>query len=98
MVWSLILVCSRCSEASSKEEIFAKSKYLVEIEVEASFATNATICALQEGWRLFSWLGFSKKAMCTTKVSCLGSIAGVANSFFPTNLTRLVVKRASSIV
>ena len=49
MVQSLIPVYSGSSEASSREKISAKSEYSVDIKVGALFATNAAICALQEG-------------------------------------------------
>ena len=98
MAWSLIPVCSGSSEASSGEKTSAKSEYSVGIEVGASFATNAAICALREGCTSPSWLGLSREATWTTKVSCPGSRAAAANSFFPTGLTHLVRGKTSSIV
>ena len=49
-------MCSESFKASSGEKTSAKSEYLVEIEVEASFATNAAIYALQEGWTSPFWV------------------------------------------
>ena len=46
MAWSLMLVYSENFEVSSREKTFAKSEYLMAIEVEALFATNAAICGL----------------------------------------------------
>ena len=91
---------SGSSEASSGEKTFEKSKYLLGIEVKASFATNAAICALREGLTSSSWvlLGLSRETIWTTKISYPGSRAGAANSFFPISLAHLVVGKASSKV
>ena len=98
MAWSLIPVCLRSSKASSGKKTSAKSKYVVGIEVRVSFATNAAICALQEGWTSHFWLEFSRKATWTTKVTCSGSRAAAAKSFFPTSSNYLVVRSASLMV
>ena len=96
----LIPVYWRSSKASSGEKISAKSKYLVGIEMGASFATNIAIFAWQKGWTLPSWvlLGLSREVMWITKVLCARSKAATANSFFPTSSTRLVVRRAFLMV
>ena len=47
-------MCLESSEASSEEKTFAKSEYLIDIEVESLSATRAAICALQEGWTSLS--------------------------------------------
>ena len=62
------------------------------------FAINAAIYALQEGWTSLFWLELSKEATWTTKISCPGSRAAAADSFFPTSLTCLVIERAFSMV
>ena len=64
----------------------------------ASFAINAAIYTLQEGWILSSMLEILKEAMYSIKVSCPESKAAAANSFFSINLTYLVVGKASSMV
>ena len=91
-------MCLGSFEANFEEKTSAKSEYSVGIEVGASFATNAAIYALQKGWILPFWLGLSREAMWTTKISYPRSKAVAANSFFPTSLTRLVVGKAFSMV
>ena len=91
-------MCSRSSEASSGKKTSAKSDYSLGTEVGALFSTNAAICALREGWTSSSWLGLSKEATWTTKVSCPGSRTAAAHYFFPTNSTCLLVGKASSMV
>ena len=100
MAWYLIPVYSGNFEASSKEKIFAKSKYLVKIEMRVSFATNAAIWALQERWTSLFWLllGLSREVIYITKVLYSGSRAIATNFFFPSSSTYLVVRRASSMV
>ena len=94
----MISVCLESSEANSGEKTFAKSEYLIKIEVRASFAINAAIFALQKRWTSLSWLGLLKEATYTTKVSYSRLKAIATNFFFPNSSTRLVVGRAFSIV
>ena len=93
-------MCLGSSEASFREKTSAKSEYSVRIEVGALFAINTAICALQEEWTSSFWLllGLLIEATYTMKILCPGSRVVAANSFFPTSLTCLVVRRASSIV
>ena len=87
---------SRSFDASFGEKTSAKSEYSVEIEVRASFTTNAIMCVLQKGWILPSWslLELLRKAMYTTNILCPGSRTVIVNSFFPISLTCLIVERA----
>ena len=74
--------------------------YFVRIEVEASFATTATICTLQKRWTLLSWLllGPLRKAIYITKVSRPKLRVAIANSFFLINSTCLIVERAFLVI
>ena len=45
-----------------------KSEYSMSIKVEALFATNVAIYALQEGWTSFFLLGLLRKAIYTKKI------------------------------
>ena len=68
--------------------------------MKVSLTINATICTMQKRWTLPSWslLELSKKAIYTIKVLYFRLRAATANSFFPINLTCLIVEKAFSIV
>lgn len=80
------------------EKRSAKSTYLQKMKVEVLSVFKGPIWACQKGWTFRLRLELIRKAIWTKKVSSFKFRAAITNVFFPICSTRLMVKKALTIV
>lgn len=98
----MISLCLKSLEAISKENTSAKLAYLAETFIETLLVIKPAIWALQNSWlfeiELVSKAELVIEVMWITKILCFKSSVVVADSFFSTDLTYLLVAKTFLIM